>query len=313
MSSSECRFNKIAIIESIPDGEMKTGKKLYDDIKLINIVNDEKLMISFDVVSSELELLDLLRGLYREIQEKGVYPIIHIECHGNSEKKGLVLSNGNFISWARLYELLQPINEAMELNLLIVLAACYGFEMSFNVYAYQRAPFWGMLAPSEEIFPEEVQRSFYSYYKTLIENTGKQDVPNGSLAFDSLRSHKTQQGAIHFINAEYFFKIAFDGFMRDHNSSKSIKKQAQYICNELRAVARESSISRVKRAIRNLRPYYLKRYHKIYFMIDFYPDNADRFDYVKEFIMSKYCLYMNYDKLDPLSRQIIGFNDQNNI
>jgi len=313
MSLSECQFDKIIIIESIPDGEMKTGKKLYDDIMPINIANNEKLMISFDVVSSETELVDFLRGLYREIREKGIYPIIHIECHGDSEKKGLVLSNGDFIFWAKLYELLQPINEVMRLNLIIVLAACYAFEMSFNVYAYQRAPFWGMLAPSEEILPEELQRSFYSYYKTLIENTGKQDVFNGSLAFESLRSHPLQKGAIYFVNAEYFFRLAFDGFMKDHNSSKAIKKQAQYICNELRRLGSEFPISRVKTSIRNLRPYYLERYYKIYFMIDLFSDNINRFAYVKESIMSMYCLYMNYDKLDPLSLQIIGFNDQNQV
>lgn len=313
MSLSVCRFNKIAIIESIPDGDEKTGKILYDDIRNINILNDEKIIISFDQVSSEMELVALLGGLCADVQQKGLYPIIHIECHGEAEKKGLILSNKDFISWSKLYELLQSINEVMDLNLLIVLAACFAFEMSFSVYAYQRAPFWGMLAPSEKIYPEELKKSFVSYYKTLIENTGKQDVPNGSLALESLQSHKPQQGAINFISAEYIFKLAFDGFMKDHNSSKAIKKQAQYICNELRSVGVEYSISIVKASIRNLRPYYLERYHKVYFMIDLCPDNIDRFGYLKEDIAIKYSLYLKYDKLDSLSCQIIEFNDQNNI
>jgi hypothetical protein len=313
MSLSVCNFNKIAIIESLPDGEMKTGKKLYDDIILINIANNEKIIISFDQVSSEMELVALLGGLCADVQQKGLYPIIHIECHGEAEKKGLILSNKDFISWSKLYELLQSINEVMDLNLLIVLAACFAFEMSFSVYAYQRAPFWGMLAPSEKIYPEELKKSFVSYYETLIENTGKQDVPNGSLALESLQSHKPQQGAINFISAEYIFKLAFDGFMKDHNSSKAIKKQAQYICNELRRIGVEYSISIVKASIRNLRPYYLERYHKVYFMIDLCPDNIDRFGYLKEDIAIKYSLYLKYDKLDSLSRQIIEFNDQNNI
>jgi len=53
-------------------------------------------------------------------------PILHLSGHGG--EKGIALTNGDLVTWARLRELLVPINESFHGYLLLCLSTCEGFQ-----------------------------------------------------------------------------------------------------------------------------------------------------------------------------------------
>ncbi len=53
------------------------------------------------------------------------YPIIHISAHGS--KHGIALSDGSFVEWRQLKQLLVPINESIQGMLLLCMSACSGY------------------------------------------------------------------------------------------------------------------------------------------------------------------------------------------
>lgn len=308
MTSSICYFNKIAIIESLPDGDEKTGKKLYEDILPINYYNNEKIIIAYCATNSIADLSMAFNQLKEDAQTNNVVPIIHFECHGSD--KGITLANDEFVSWEQLNNQLKMLNEATRFNLIVSLAACYTFKFAFNMYAYERAPFWGILAPTEVIYPDELKKAFFMFYKSLIESTIKDDGSNGSIALELLRTQKLKYGSINFINADYFFSLAFNEYMQNERLSKTIKKRAQYICNKLYKMGQKFPISDVKRALKNLEYYYLEKFHKTFFMTDLFPENSGRFEYIIKYMVEKYSLNTSYDDIDELSLQVIRNNDK---
>ena len=121
---SENRFNCIVILDSIPDGELNTARRLYEDLEICVVAYSPTPGIAYLRVENESSLFDYFRQLRLQNEQNDAFLLLHIESHGYED--GLQLSDRSLVSWKRLKEALIPLNVAMRLNLMVVLASCFG-------------------------------------------------------------------------------------------------------------------------------------------------------------------------------------------
>lgn len=62
----------------------------------------------------------------KRLRRKWKSPIIHFEVHDSSDKKGLVLTSKELITWEELYQNLAPVNQLLRNELFITMAVCHG-------------------------------------------------------------------------------------------------------------------------------------------------------------------------------------------
>ena len=68
-------FGKIAVIESLSEKDLKTGTKLTEDLKLINIACKRNIEIVCHQVNSRTDFFDLL-DKFKEEAAQGNWPIL---------------------------------------------------------------------------------------------------------------------------------------------------------------------------------------------------------------------------------------------
>lgn len=68
----------------------------------------------------------------------GHLPVLHFSAHGSTD--GLQLSNGEFIAWEELRNLLMPINCSLPLGVLVCMSTCNGFHACQMAMTLEQAP-----------------------------------------------------------------------------------------------------------------------------------------------------------------------------
>lgn len=268
-------ISRIAIIESLPEKELKTGTRLHEDIKTINEAYGHDLKITLHNIKTKEDFFSLLATLTDDANRNDLYPILHIEIHG--DKCGLKLSSGDFISWNALKPYLIKLNIATKLNLFIVLAACYGAYLAEILSCIDRAPCCGLVGPKDKILTGDIGPSYYAFYAELLTSL------NGGAAIKKLQDAiPKNNGIYHPVIAEFFFKQVFRKYFEVNCSDKEIESRANEITKDLEMINEEPYI--IKKIIDNYRNQMkltkedrFKNYKKNFFMIDLYPENAERF------------------------------------
>jgi hypothetical protein len=115
---TEARVNAIYVIESLPPGDLKTGRDLYDEVIFPATRSLDGMHTEFQSVKSEDELARALAVVARAVHLSGRKPIVHFETHGSED--GITLADGTDVPWSRLVPLLGDINRASRMNLVVV-------------------------------------------------------------------------------------------------------------------------------------------------------------------------------------------------
>lgn len=89
-------FNKVWIIESLRPGDVETGKSLYNDVLLPISQSNPDLHVGIECPVDRDTFFEALEQVKSE-SERGLFPILHFECHGG--KEGLQLGNDQIIEW----------------------------------------------------------------------------------------------------------------------------------------------------------------------------------------------------------------------
>jgi len=203
-------FNKIIIIDSIPIGEVPTANDLFYDNLKWKVLFENCPSIERVELSHKIEFLNRLDTICRECVEEGIKPIIHLEMHGNED--GLVLSSGDCISWEEILPRLRVINAASKNNLTLVIAACYSARLFDLVPVHKHAPFWALVAPLHEVFPDDV-RQFSTFYEELLRE------PNFPLCVDRMNAKILDpMSRFRAYNSEDLFNkvwLIYEGHMQD--------------------------------------------------------------------------------------------------
>jgi hypothetical protein len=265
------RFNSVVILDSIPTGDSNTAWRLYEDIEICAVAYAPTPGLSYFKIENRWSFFNCLEQLRLQNEKRGVFPLLHIECHGDED--GLQFADGSLISWESLKEALIPLNVAMRLNLMIVLVSCFGGAFIKALRLSDRAPVWGLIGPSQKISSGEVEPHFGIFYRTLF-STGS---PRATV--DALNQSISRHNLYIRTTAEGFFYRVWRKYKEGQCTPQKLKARARRMrerAKELKIMPLEKVSEYKKKLVRDESKAFNK-FRDTYFMYDLYPENQQRF------------------------------------
>jgi len=274
------KFNKVYIIESLPEGELKTGKSLYEDFSHYNDINNEY-GFEYQPIKNWKGLKIFLEIILSDIKEKNVLPIIHLEMHGDIN--GIQLSSGEVVIWRELAIRLQKINIELKNKLIITLALCHGihFLSVFYEYMNSRTPFAGLITSSDVVKVSEIKYGFPIFYEIII------NARNGNEAIKGLNQLILNENRSYsFLSCRWLFKEAFIHYLQ-LCSAKERSKRTEKIITSIKKNNPNADITKIRKEIKQ----YLHKNNQ------------------KDFFESTRDVFLMYD-LDKSNRELFEINFQ---
>jgi len=273
--TGEALFNKIWVIESLKNGNLKTGYNLvHDQLAHINFKNPA-IEVVYESPENKENFLQILNNIHDDASQNDNYPMIHIDCHGN--KDGLEVTSGEIITWEDLRPILIKINIACKLNLVILLASCNGAHLIKVVTKLDRAPFWAVIGSNIEVTVGSVEQNYGEFYRVFADNL------DGNAAMKALNQGKQdQEREYHFLSALGLFVKAYSQYHNDYCVGKGKKQRIE---NLLSKALKDPKVwhrgikwirQTLKDGLGSDEENFLN-YHKEFFMIDLFEGNAQRF------------------------------------
>lgn len=269
------KFNCIAILDAIPDGQLSTARRLHEELldhKNAHPQELERLQLRYFRVSNEVELESCIQDLIAESQNDGLIPWLHLEGHGLDDKTGFITANHDPISWEKFNCLITPLNISTNLNVVLVLASCYG---AYYIQAHaptERAPILALIGPINRIIAGDVEKDFKTFYLNILQNF------SFGLAAKAIAS--TNEGPLYYAtDAEELFLEAWKGYRENHCSNKILKSRALALTKRLRRADPEGKypIGWVKKMLKKKEPDFFNKFRDMYFQYDIDPRNRLRF------------------------------------
>lgn len=152
----------IVVIQSLGSLDMKTGELLYNDILRYKRYSQKESFASFYDVHSVEEFENALRCTLESLKTGDILTL-QIEAHGNDN--GIVLSNGDIISWKHFYDLIRPINIEIGHLLIVVMAMCKSIAMISSIDPLKRAPYRAFVCTTRDVTAEEIVNAFSAFYQ----------------------------------------------------------------------------------------------------------------------------------------------------
>lgn len=272
------KFNKIYIIESLDENkEDLTGHQLENDIIRWKKFTNKILKSEYLKVNSKDDFFHKLNYIRSECENKQVYPIIHLEIHGSSDKSGLVTQNGDLIRWTDLYYHLIIINRTVGNNLFLTLAVCHGAHLLELVKISNPAPFWGFIGSFDTINAPDLLARYSSFYDEFLTSHKLEK------ALERLeKANPNLPSSYSYINSEKTFEKVYQDYLDERFTIEELKQRPKDAIREegIQPINRQARRKLEKNFIKQLvktKKDYLKKHKKIFFMVDDYPENEDRF------------------------------------
>ena len=193
-------FNKIYIIESLFEDEIKTGKHLYDDLIRWKTLDNHPLYSEFFELNN-IEEFDRVMNQINADVKNGYSPFIHFEIHGSENRNGFVLRSGQLLSWDKVAAHTRKINISAKNNLIISLATCFGAYFLYAIDINNVTPFSCCISTTEIITTEEIEQDFTSFFDTILDTT------SFNAAIDALNKSNKNPNKYHFFSAEEFLEM----------------------------------------------------------------------------------------------------------
>jgi hypothetical protein len=268
-------FNKLWVIESLPEGDLMTGTALVEN-HLESVKREHPdLHFAFEQPRTKAELIVLLHRIRDEAQSDNLYPMLHLECHGCPD--GLGVASGELVEWDELREILIEINHACRLNLVVVLAACNGAHLIKVSIKMDRAPFLAIIGPETEITAGDAQKDFAAFYNSFFQNLDG-DTAINALNGGAERHHRKY----HFISAAGLFIRAYRTYYKSHCIGKGRRERVEGLVTE---AMKNPDVKRkgIKWAREKMKAglaaedEHFDKLKKRYFFVDCFPENVTRF------------------------------------
>ena len=169
----------IIVIQSLSDKDLiKSGKGLSIDLKTMCKLPNNSISSLFYEVSSIDDMKTTFDKIIGTIQDSD-HLIIHVDSHG--DECGIGLRQG-FLFWNVFTEMLIPLYNKTQHNLVLVLSSCKGFFFSKNSNE-DHIPCTFFIASKVVINGGIAGRAFRKFYKEYINSTS---VPK---AFEKLTAY----------------------------------------------------------------------------------------------------------------------------
>lgn len=216
------QIKHIVVIESLGENDRKTGKELYDDVirRNIDYKQQKALKMSHKLFEAptKQDFINILTEITQVSDSFSDGILIHLETHGASNKTGLILADGQLISWSELTDIFREINIATNNNLYVTMATCLGRYMYKAAPTTQKAPYSGYISASKEVSPNEILENFSLLFETLIES--------GNLIY-SYQVMEKQGSNFYYKDCEATFNANFEKFRCTQEFKDKISKAAR--------------------------------------------------------------------------------------
>lgn len=274
-------FNTVILIKSLEPTEADTTLMLQEVIKTNLSFSESPLAIIEYKVKHANEFLDVISQITK-LAKQGLKPLINVDCHGDKDY-GLEFENGSNLSWEDLAGSLTVLNEACDFNLIAIFSACFGAHYLRTLGAINPASFAFILAPTDEIYPDELLRGLRAFYNKLFDSLDLIE------AFKLINSQTLQHGGWFAEFAALWYVNVVTGYVEHHCTKKECRARVAGLHNKLKANDlgnnEKLSMGELKRGLLMAnRTKLTDEYFDRYFMIDRIPANKIRFASVKQTI-----------------------------
>lgn len=157
----------VYIIESLPDGDLKTGRNLHEKLRQEWVYKNDYESV-YEMINSKEELKHLISNIIELVKSKDnhTFYILHFETHGNEE--GMRLSSNEMIAWRELFSMIRPINIYMIDTLLVVLSMCDSKSIAYNIEPKDRSPFRGVVVTEKSLTAGYLDSIWDGFYKNVM-------------------------------------------------------------------------------------------------------------------------------------------------
>ncbi len=163
--------NTIFVIESLSADEKATGTELYNDIIKRYAeyhANGNEVHHQIFKVASKDQFIEAFRYIKQNAEYLSRGVLIHIETHGLGDKSGLYMADGSTVSWEELKPELIGINVALDNEMYITMATCYGRYLHEVIDISKQSPFSGFISASKEVGVNEILEDYTPFFEELL-------------------------------------------------------------------------------------------------------------------------------------------------
>ena len=273
----------VHVVEWLDPGEPRTGQDLVDLLQPLGVKSKPRVQVRYWHAVTRDDFFNVLSKIKDECEATRSTPLLQIETHGNVD--GIGIEGQPPITWQEFAEALIPLNSLTGLNLVIFLAACQGFwgVKMLRPGGGRRAPFRGLIAPHEEIYPNVQLKGCMAFYSTVFAQL------DGNAALKAMNDTiDPDQETFWEMSAERAFKIVYRGYRENLSRPEEFEHRVNTLAAsraaERRAKGLESDNNEETQKDREIPREFLSdrgRFEKMrrdFFFIDLYPENAQRFD-----------------------------------
>jgi hypothetical protein len=201
-------FNKIYVIESLPDSETQTGMSLYQDLLKWSNNLREDICSEYWGVNTKRQFELCLEAIYIDTVF-GCDPFVHFEIHGSSNFDGLVLKSNELITWSELAEMTRKVNQSVRNNLVISFATCYSGYFVKAIDITKTSPFHGCVMTTELLTISEIEIRFNSFFQSLLSSL------DFDLAIQNLNEVNGLEWKLLFFSSEEAFDVLFQRLINE--------------------------------------------------------------------------------------------------
>ncbi|WP_272970163.1 hypothetical protein [Comamonas terrigena] len=276
MDGYSYKFNRVVIIESLEDFEVKTGlengRVLAGELERLNKATSVEYYLCEGVVDFKRIIKDIIIQSSHES-----IPILHIECHGDI-LEGLEFRNGSVISWLELARLIFPLNLATGCNLMLCLSACHAASFLSQMGTLKiPCPCRILVAPATEVNPADCMRGFRIFYSELFR---ARRVEVALKAIEDFESGEVQW--LGEYAEKWFYELATHSISLQY-SKEAMKKNVLSMHHRLKSNGFSVKIGDLKNDMqRYMRETGLRLIYEKFFGIDLAPEIDKLFHYVYE-------------------------------
>lgn len=253
-------FNSIVVVESLGRTELPTGQMLCESIVgLASEVSD--IRPTYVSIGSCAQFAEVLHSLVDQAHRRGARPILHIEAHGD-EHSGIHFADDTNLDWNTLCDLITPLNEATDLGLTVVVAACYGLSLIDGIRLSKPAPCSAFIGPSDTITEPEVLGVFRDFYSALLRTL------DAARAVRALRDHTLCEGSLNVMTSRAWFELLMTKYLREEASRTAAREYALKHYLQAKHAGGSTSMRELKRQFRRDLPMVVRKYFETFFMID---------------------------------------------
>lgn len=279
-------FDGVFMIESLALGETKTGITLFDNTIGPKSVAIETFRLAYRPAPDRKTFFAALTELRDSFAAADHSPVLHIETHGEENAEGLILGSGEFVAWDELRAHLQEINKITRFNLLVVMAACKGAHLIRSMRPTDRAPFWAVVGPADDVYDKPMQEALQRFYEELLRTQ------SGTDAMSALnKGTEATGGQYKLLDAEMYFCWIYEQHelaSSDADLGERVNRIVAAWARERGPDVRETAAVRADawERIRDHRRWY-DHLRQRFLMLDLFPENADRFSLTYEMCRSR--------------------------